>query len=142
MLIGVTGSYWRLKNSWGSRWGENGFIRVKLGNFCGICERPSFGFLLWFDSFLITFGSQDLFFCVLSLTNKIEKLIESVESVKRLRENILFCDLEGVFLLDLLLDRTNGTFNMGFVILFYQEIVTNFGKLLDCQLFSFIKFRF
>lgn len=43
-LVGVTNTFWRLKNSWGLRWGEYGFIRLKLGNTCGICEKPGFGF--------------------------------------------------------------------------------------------------
>jgi len=43
-LIGVSAESWRVKNSWGVRWGEYGFIRLKLGNTCGICEKPAFGF--------------------------------------------------------------------------------------------------
>jgi hypothetical protein len=44
LLIGVNTESWRLKNSWGARWGEYGFIRLKTGNTCGICEKPAFGF--------------------------------------------------------------------------------------------------
>jgi C1A family cysteine protease len=43
-LIGVTAGFWRIKNSWGLKWGEYGFIRLKAGNTCGICEKPGFGF--------------------------------------------------------------------------------------------------
>lgn len=43
-LSGVTLTNWRLKNSWGLKWGEYGFIRLALGNTCGICEKPAFGF--------------------------------------------------------------------------------------------------
>jgi C1A family cysteine protease len=44
LLIGANTESWRLKNSWGARWGEYGFIRLKTGNTCGICEKPAFGF--------------------------------------------------------------------------------------------------
>jgi C1A family cysteine protease len=44
LLIGVNTESWRLKNSWGTKWGEFGYIRLKLGNTCGVCEKPAFGF--------------------------------------------------------------------------------------------------
>jgi C1A family cysteine protease len=45
-LVGFTADNWRVKNSWGVRWGEYGYIRLKMGNTCGICSRPGFGFKL------------------------------------------------------------------------------------------------
>lgn len=42
-LVGVSTTSWRVKNSWGVRWGEYGYIRVALGDTCGICQKPGFG---------------------------------------------------------------------------------------------------
>ncbi|GIL88919.1 hypothetical protein Vretifemale_16841 [Volvox reticuliferus] len=41
------GNYWIVKNSWGPEWGDNGYIRLKMGTedvqgMCGIAMAPSF----------------------------------------------------------------------------------------------------
>lgn len=38
LLVGYTSSYYTIKNSWGTTWGEKGFIRLAPGNTCGICD--------------------------------------------------------------------------------------------------------
>ena len=42
VLVGKGLGYWKVRNSWGRKWGEKGYIRLKAGNTCGICERASY----------------------------------------------------------------------------------------------------
>lgn len=42
LLIGATDAYWRIKNSWGTTWGESGFIRIARGDTCAVCQYPSY----------------------------------------------------------------------------------------------------
>ncbi len=37
LLVGATEGFWKAKNSWGSGWGERGFIRLAPGSTCGVC---------------------------------------------------------------------------------------------------------
>ena len=40
-LVGTSEGNWWIKNSWSTRWGENGLIRLKAGNTCGVCNMAS-----------------------------------------------------------------------------------------------------
>jgi|JI6StandDraft_1071083.scaffolds.fasta_scaffold48353_1 hypothetical protein len=42
LLIGMNDNAWRLKNSFGTSWGEQGYIRFYRGNTCGLCLQASF----------------------------------------------------------------------------------------------------
>ena len=42
LVVGSTEQYWRIKNSWGAEWGDRGFMKVRRGNTCSICEYPYF----------------------------------------------------------------------------------------------------
>ena len=44
LLVGKGIGYWKVRNSWGKKWGERGYIRIRIeesSDVCGICLRGS-----------------------------------------------------------------------------------------------------
>lgn len=42
LLVGYTSDAWIVKNSWGTSWGESGYIRLARGNTCGLANSASY----------------------------------------------------------------------------------------------------
>ena len=42
LLVAVSDTFWKIKNSWGAGWGETGYMRLVLGNTCAICDYASY----------------------------------------------------------------------------------------------------
>ena len=42
LLVGVSTKGWKVKNSWGTSWGELGYITLGTGNTCGLCSAASY----------------------------------------------------------------------------------------------------
>jgi hypothetical protein len=36
LAVAITDEYILIKNSWTAEWGESGYIKLKLGNTCGV----------------------------------------------------------------------------------------------------------
>ncbi|EGR33817.1 papain family cysteine protease, putative, partial [Ichthyophthirius multifiliis] len=42
LAVGYTSEYWIVKNSWNTSWGQQGYINLKRGNTCGLCNSASY----------------------------------------------------------------------------------------------------
>jgi len=42
LLVGFENGAWLVKNSWGTSWGESGYIRLANGNTCGLANTASY----------------------------------------------------------------------------------------------------
>lgn len=55
LLIGYDQSSWLIKNQWGTKWGENGFIRVSKNRLSN-CKIGSSAFWMWESSHNLMVG--------------------------------------------------------------------------------------
>jgi hypothetical protein len=42
LVVGLTDTYWLLKESFGTKFGDNGYVRIAPGNTCAVCEIVSY----------------------------------------------------------------------------------------------------
>jgi len=42
LVVAVTDTYWLLKESFGSKFGDNGYVKIAPGNTCAVCEVVSY----------------------------------------------------------------------------------------------------
>lgn len=45
LLVGFENGTWLVKSSWGTAWGESGYIRLANGNTCGLANGASYPIL-------------------------------------------------------------------------------------------------
>jgi C1A family cysteine protease len=42
IAVGYTSTYWYVRNSWGTGWGQSGYIQLAAGNTCGLLNSASY----------------------------------------------------------------------------------------------------
>ncbi len=42
LVVGMAKDYWIIKNQWTARWGENGYMRLAMGDTCNVCSDGMF----------------------------------------------------------------------------------------------------